>query len=61
MKGGGEHDALTGWRKVMNRPYGGWKRYKKSYNRRLRRILKQRDTGESINEYDTGPTTEFQE
>ena len=41
MLGGDEYDAFTGWRKVLNRPYGGWKKTKQRFNKRVRREVKE--------------------
>ena len=40
LKGGGEADALTGWRKVIRFRPGERKAAKRSYARRLRKWLK---------------------
>lgn len=40
MKGGAEFDALTGWRRLLCWKPGQRKAAKKSYARRLRRLLK---------------------
>ena len=40
MKGGDEHDALTGWRRVISFRPGQRKAAKRSYAKRLRKWLK---------------------
>lgn len=40
LKGAGEQDMLTGWRKVMFHDYGRSKRAKVAYNRRQRRLFR---------------------
>ena len=40
LKSGDEHDALTGWRKVMRWKAGQIKRIKRRYNKRVRRRAK---------------------
>ena len=40
LKGGDEHDALTGWRKLIKFRPGERKKAKRSYIKRLRKWLK---------------------
>ena len=41
LKGGDEHDALTGWRRLIKFCRGERKKAKRSYMKRLRKWLKQ--------------------
>lgn len=42
LKGFGEYDALTGWRRAYNWRLGQRAQVKATYNRRVRRVIKRR-------------------